>query len=167
MRKLRIAKEHEAGFMDFLNNLVKGSPTLPKGKEEDLKKFKETILTLYKKLNNAYKLYFQGAVLKSKAPKDKENDKTPPATMKIDFIGNWKFKLQDDKTSLGQAIQSLYQFLSKLENVKYTLKEAVPEKKQEPEKKQGPEKKPAPEQKPEQKPSVIPEEEEEVSDFEF
>ena len=128
INKLQIS--HTSGYFDFLKSKT---PTLEKDKVEEFQKFKEHIFTLYRKLNNAYKIYFQGAVLKSKAPR-KEGEPAPPS-MKIDFQGKWGFQLGDDKTSLGQAIHSLYAFLSKIENTKYTTTEGkgpkTPEPKQE------------------------------------
>ena len=64
MQKLKIATKHEAGIFDFFNTLTKGNPTIPAEKQQEFQEFKNKVLKLYTRLNNAYKLYFLGAALK-------------------------------------------------------------------------------------------------------
>jgi len=155
MKKLKI--KHTAGVFDFLKTLTKGSPSLPAEQKEEFEQFKKDILLMYKRLNNAYKIYFQGATLKQKEEytieqyRDENGElkerkiKKPAPSRKIDFQGNWKFNLGDGKTSLGQAIHSLYKFVSKITNTKYTLTEGKeqPAKQEEPQKEETPKEQPA------------------------
>ena len=143
MKKLKIANKHEAGVFDFIHALTKGIPTIPAEKAEDFKKFKEKAILLYKRLNNAYRIYFQGAKLKQKQQytlkkyKDKNGNikqkkvlvETPSS--KIDFQGKWGFQLADGKTYLGQAIHALHKFVTTLENTKVNVsKDKQPQQKQ-------------------------------------
>lgn len=149
MKKLNT--KYSAGFLDFLTG---GKKTLPEDKVDALNKFKNDVFTIYKKLNNAYKIYFQGAKLKQQQEyvvqeykdengiiRERKVPKETPSN-KIDFQGNWKFKLDGEKTSLGQAIHSLYAFLTNIEKIKYeTVKKNAP-KKEEPKDKSKEEQKP-------------------------
>ncbi len=138
MQKLKIATKHEAGIFDFFNTLTKGNPTIPAEKQQEFQEFKNKVLKLYTRLNNAYKLYFLGAALKQNQKyeiqeyKDKDGNiqqkKVPvenSGSTKINFQGKWKFKLSDGSTYLGKAIQALYKFLTALEKVKVKVKPEV------------------------------------------
>jgi hypothetical protein len=164
MQRLRIATKHEAGLFDFLKTLSKGQPTIPANKVKDLNAFIKEVLLMYTRLNNAYKLYFQGAVLKQQqeyvVEKYKDEDgniqerkvKKKMPSNKIEFKGNWGFYLPGDKTSLGQAIHSLHKFLTNITNTKYTVEGEQPAEKQ-PAEKQPAEKQPAEKQPAEKQPA--------------
>lgn len=136
MKKLAVT-QREAGFFDFITKLKEGAPTIPGDKVEAFQAFKEKVFQIYKRMNNAYKIYFQGAKLKQNQGettelyydengerRERKVIKENPS-QKIEFIGNWKFKT-GDKTLLGEAIHALYAFLTKLENTKYQVKGAIP-----------------------------------------
>lgn len=162
MKKLEI---HTAGILDFFKQ-EKGKLTLTKEQAQEFEEFKKEIFTIYKKINNAYKLYFQGAKLKSRNPeyivekyrdekgnvKERKVEKNTSTSKKIDFKGKWGFFLEDNKTSLGQAIHSLYAFLTKLDNIAYAVTNQQQKPEEKPAQQQPEEKKPEPEQqKPENK----------------
>lgn len=133
---MSIKNTHEAGFLDFITG--KGKPYIAEGKEKEFEEFKNKVFLLYKKINNAYKIYFQGAILKSDQERVKYREETyidksgkrrkkkifipQPKTRQIEFMGNWSFKLDKEKTSLGQAIHALYAFLQKVSNIHPEIK---------------------------------------------
>lgn len=136
IRKLAIISEHEAGVWDSLKKLVTGgTPTIKD--EAAWEKFKTEVLRIYKRVNNAYKIYLQGVPSKNykityqeKIVTDKDGKKyrkkvkvqTPGK--KIDFSGNWDFWLDKEHTTLGKALKYLYDFIQKAENTQYEVKKA-------------------------------------------
>lgn len=141
-------KTNKVSFNFFKSKTIQ----IPADKKNAFAAAKQEIFDIYRKINNAYKIYFLGAklvnrqryeIVKYRDLDGKIKRKRVLKTVdnnKIEFHGNWKFKLAGDKTSIGQAIHALYDFLTNLEKVKIEYPDKV--KSEKPKKPEKPESQP-------------------------